>query len=127
MFSDYKMHTLSVPENNKLDRIDTGFKKQFSFRTPTLRNLRFTAPYMHNGTLPSLKKVLEFYEDLSFKKSRNIHIKANTVDSLAQNLTLRVKDMNAIISFLNTLNDDSFDKHIPEKVPSGLHVGGNID
>ncbi|TYA74725.1 cytochrome-c peroxidase [Seonamhaeicola marinus] len=127
MFSDYKMHVLSVPENTKLDSIDTGFEAQFSFRTPTLRNLRFTAPYMHNGTLVSLEKVLEFYEDLSFKKSRNPNIEAIQVDTLAQNLNLRMKDMSLIISFLNTLNDESFDKTVPKQVPSGLQVGGNID
>ncbi len=127
MFSDYKMHVLSVPENEKLIKIDSGFQQQFSFRTPTLRNLRFTAPYMHNGTLTTLEKVLEFYEDLTFKKSRNPNIKVTLIDTLAQKLTLRVKDMALIISFLNTLNDDSFDKTVPKKVPSGLHVGGNIN
>ena len=34
--------------------------------------------------------------------------------------------MNLIISFLNTLNDDSFDKSEPYAVPSGLPVGGNL-
>ncbi|MCF7569062.1 cytochrome-c peroxidase [Sabulilitoribacter arenilitoris] len=126
MFSDYKIHTLSVPENDKLDKVDDGFEKQFGFRTPTLRNLRFTTPYMHNGTLPNLKMVLEFYEDLSFNKSRNIEVATNAIDTLAKNLTLKVKDMSSIISFLNTLNDEGFDKTIPEKVPSGLQVGGNI-
>ncbi len=127
MFSDFKMHVLSVPENEKLDSIDRGFENQFAFRTPTLRNLRFTAPYMHNGTLPTLEKVLEFYEDLTFKKSRNPNIDATKIDTLAKDLTLRMKDMSLIISFLNTLNDDGFDKTVPESVPSGLQVGGNID
>lgn len=126
MFSDYKIHTLSVPENDKLTKIDDGFEQQFGFRTPTLRNLRFTAPYMHNGTLANLKMVLEFYEDLSFGKSRNPEVAINKIDTLAKNLTIKVKDMSAIISFLNTLNDENFDKTIPEKVPSGLEVGGDI-
>lgn len=127
MFSDYKIHTLSVPENDKLTKVDDGFEQQFGFRTPTLRNLRFTAPYMHNGTLPNLKMVLEFYEDLSFNKSRNPEVDINTIDTLAKDLTLKVKDMSSIISFLNTLNDEGFDKTIPEKVPSGLKVGGDIE
>ena len=127
MFSDYKIHTLSVPENDKLTKVDDGFEQQFGFRTPTLRNLRFTAPYMHNGTLPNLKMVLEFYEDLSFNKSRNTEVASNTIDTLAKNLTIKVKDMSSIISFLNTLNDNSFDKTIPKNVPSGLEVGGDIE
>lgn len=126
MFSDYKIHTLSVPENDKLPKVDDGFEQQFGFRTPTLRNLRFTAPYMHNGMLSNLKKVLEFYEDLSFNKSRNKDVATNKIDTLAKNLTIKVKDMSSIISFLNTLNDENFDRTIPIKVPSGLEVGGNI-
>lgn len=126
MFSDYKTHTLSVPENDKLTKVDDGFEQQFGFRTPSLRNLRFTAPYMHNGTLANLTEVLEFYEDLSFNKSRNSAVATNTIDTLAKKLTIRVKDMSSIISFLNTLNDEDFDKSIPEKLPSGLKVGGNI-
>lgn len=126
MFSDYKIHTLSVPENDKLTIADDGFEKQFGFRTPSLRNLRYTAPYMHNGMLPNLNAVLEFYEDLSFNKSRNTEVAANTVDTLAKKLTIKVKDMSSIISFLNTLNDEDFDKTIPENLPSGLQVGGYI-
>lgn len=37
-----------------------------------------------------------------------------------------MKDFDPIISFLNTLNDDNFNKTIPEIVPSGLKVGGDI-
>jgi len=32
-----------------------------SFKTPGLRNIAQTAPYMHNGAFPSLEKVLAFY------------------------------------------------------------------
>ncbi|GMM89036.1 cytochrome-c peroxidase [Vibrio fortis] len=31
------------------------------FRTPSLRYTKYTAPYMHNGTLPTLESVIEFY------------------------------------------------------------------
>lgn len=127
MFSDYKIHVLSVPENDKLTKVDDGFEQQFGFRTVTLRNLRFTNPYMHNGTLPTLEKVVEFYEDLKLKKTRNPEVAVNQIDTLARNLTIAMKDFGPIISFLNTLNDNSFDKTIPESVPSGLMVGGDIE
>lgn len=126
MFSDYKMHVLGAPENNKLARPDAGFKDTFAFRTPTLRNLRFTPPYMHNGSLSSLKKVLEFYEDIANGKERNEHVSVQKYDPFVRELDLSVKEMSQIISFLNTLNDTDFDKTIPERVPSGLAVGGNI-
>lgn len=126
MFSDYKMHVLGVPENTKLVEPDSGFEGRYAFRTASLRNLRFTAPYMHNGSLTNLQKVLEFYEDISFGKSRNPLVLKEQFDPLTKELNLSVKEMGPIISFLNTLNDSNFDKSIPEKVPSGLPVGGDI-
>lgn len=127
MFSDYKMHVLGTPENGKLPKPDAGVQDTFAFRTPSLRNLRFTAPYMHNGSLQSLKRVLEFYEDISNGKVRNPNVPADRYDPFVRELELSVKEMSLIISFLNTLNDDNFDKVIPESVPSGLPVGGNIE
>jgi cytochrome c peroxidase len=127
MFSDYKPHVLGVPENRKLPAPDAGIGDSFAFRTPTLRNLRFTAPYMHNGSLKNLQRVLEFYEDIANGKERNPHVPKEGFDPFVRELKLSVKEMSLIISFLNTLNDDSFDKEIPQSVPSGLPVGGNID
>ncbi|MGB5555269.1 MAG: cytochrome c peroxidase [Flavobacteriaceae bacterium] len=127
MFSDYKMHVIGVPENPKLGYVDAGFKDTFAFRTPSLRNLRFTAPYMHNGSLQNLQRVLEFYEDVSNGKVRNTNITKEKFDPFISDLRLSVKEMSLIISFLNTLNDENFNKEIPDKVPSGLTVGGNID
>lgn len=80
---------------------------------------------MHNGSLPTLKKVLEFYEDISVDKQRNEYVAVHKYDPpFVRELNLSVKEMSLIISFLNTLNDDSFDRSIPDKVPSGLAVGG---
>jgi len=126
MFSDFKMHVLGVPENEKLLEPDSGFEARFAFRTASLLNLRFTAPYMHNGSMNSLQRVLEFYEDISFGKSRNPSVSKEDFDPLVKELNLSVKEMAPIISFLNTLNDPNFDRSIPESVPSGLPVGGNI-
>lgn len=126
MFSDYQPHVLGVPQNGKLPTPDTGIQDSFQFRTPTLRNLRFTAPYMHNGSLPTLRQVLEFYEDIANGKERNPLVPKEQYDPFVRELNLSVKEMSLIISFLNTLNDDDFSKVLPEAVPSGLAVGGNI-
>ncbi len=126
MFSDYNTHVLGIPENDKLMEPDSGANGSFAFRTASLRNLRFTAPYMHNGSLKTLKNVLEFYEDISFGKTRNPLITKDQFDPLVKELNLSVKEMGPIISFLNTLNDSDFDKDIPDAVPSGLPVAGNI-
>ncbi|MFK7922826.1 MAG: cytochrome-c peroxidase [Bacteroidia bacterium] len=125
MFSDYQKHVLGVPKSDKLDTPDVGIDSSFAFRTPSLRNLRFTSPYMHNGSFYSLRRVLEFYEDIADGKMRNPNVSKDQVDPLIKGIELRVMEMSPILSFLNTLNDDSFDKSQPETVPSGLPVGGN--
>ena len=126
MFSDYKMHILSVDDNTKLEFLDTGIDSTYAFRTPSLRNLRYTAPYMHNGSLQDLQAVLEFYEDISNGNSKNVNVPVKNIDSLARQIQIKVMDMSFIISFLNSLNSEDFDKEIPESVPSGLTVGGDI-
>ena len=35
----------------------------FAFKTPTLRNVSLTAPYMHNGVFSTLKEVMDFYKN----------------------------------------------------------------
>lgn len=126
MFSDYKEHVLAVPENKKLNEPDKGLNDTYAFRTPTLRNLRFTAPYMHNGRFKSLEEVLEFYEDVAAGRNINSNISTSELDPLINQINIKVRDMPAIISFLNTLSDDSFSKEVPESVPSGLSVGGDV-
>ena len=126
MFSDFKTHVMGVPEQEKLKSPDDGFENKYAFRTPSLRNLRFTYPYMHNGKLKTLENVLEFYEDLSGGKIANPSVKPARIDPLVDNLKVDFKDIPFIIEFLTSLNDDRFDKSIPARVPSRLKVGGNI-
>jgi cytochrome c peroxidase len=127
MFSDFKTHALGIVDNEKLGFEDKGINDTYAFRTPTLRNLRFTAPYMHNGKLKTLQEVLEFYEDLTGEKiSKNSHIRNDQLDPLLKDLRVEFKNIRLIIEFLNSLNDSDYDKTIPERVPSGLKVGGDI-
>lgn len=57
MFSDFATHVLGVPDNPKLPASDTGVNRTYAFRTPSLRNLGGTAPYMHNGHVAALDDV----------------------------------------------------------------------
>ncbi|HAK76097.1 MAG TPA: cytochrome-c peroxidase [Runella sp.] len=127
MLSDYQLHTLGVPDNEKLPETDAGVDNRYRFRTPTLRNLRYTAPYMHSGKLRTLEHVLEFYEDLSGDKIRNPNVTKAQLDPLLNSLKVSFKDISNIVEFLNTLNDEGFDRSIPKRVPSGLKVAGNLN
>jgi cytochrome c peroxidase len=123
MFSDYALHILSVPDNPKVPS-DAGANGSYAFRTPGLRNLRLTAPYMHNGSFATLEQVLDFYERIGGRRSQNAHVASGALDGNLRRLN--DNDKAAIISFLGALNDDSFDKTIPASVPSGLRPGGNL-
>ncbi len=123
MFSDYKPHVLGVPDNRRLPESDSGIKATpYAFRTASLRNLAFTAPYMHSGVFETLEEVLDFYDDAP----ENPNVGRRQVDPLVRRLDDPDDEAQAIIEFLNALNDNLFDKTIPSSVPSGLTPGGRI-
>jgi cytochrome c peroxidase len=68
LFTDNKFHNLGVGMNPEGELTDSGRFTVTSqqadmgaFRTPTLRNIAQTAPYMHDGSFKTLKDVVDFY------------------------------------------------------------------
>jgi len=65
IFSDEKLHNTGVfvesgdPGRYNITGTDAD---RGAFKTPTLRNLSLTAPYMHDGSLATLEEVIEFYD-----------------------------------------------------------------
>jgi cytochrome c peroxidase len=78
-------------------------------RTPSLRNISYTAPYMHDGSRATLIDAIADYEDRA-------DIEVNIGDD----------DFNDISVFLRALDSDEFYQGKPVMVPSGLTVGGDI-
>jgi cytochrome c peroxidase len=114
MLSDYQVHVLGVPDNPALGERDSGAEQRFAFRTPTLRNLGHTAPYMHGGTFDHVDTVVaDFY-----RRPGN----ARGVDPLLSRVAVE-SNGNFITAFLATL-DGTFDRTVPRAVPSGLPPGG---
>ncbi len=128
MFSDFKLHVLGVPDNPKLPKSDAGAEDTYAFRTASLRNLAFTAPYMHSGVFPTLEDVLEFYDDVTDRRGddRNQYVGREQLDPLLRRLRGVDDDDDDLLAFLRALSDEGFDKTIPARVPSGLPVGGRI-
>src|SRR3712207_5599400 len=67
-FTDNQFHNLGVPQEGVLKE-DLGRyavtrlqKDRGAFKTPTLRSIVETAPYMHDGVFKPLEEVLEFYD-----------------------------------------------------------------
>lgn len=125
MLSDFDLHTLSVPNNGVNDM---GANGDYDFRTPSLRNIALTGPYMHNGVFDDLEEVLEFYDDISRGNgnSQNNNVNDNQIANDARNLNLNNNQIDDIVAFLETLTDRSFDTSIPASVPSNLQVPINI-
>jgi cytochrome c peroxidase len=72
------------------------------FKTPALRNIAKTAPYMHNGAFPDLKSVLDFYNK-GGGEGLGLNVPNQTLSS--KPLELTDSEMKDIIAFLNSLTD----------------------
>lgn len=86
----------------------------YAFRTPTVRNIALTAPYMHNGIYHTLKEVLDFYND-GGGIGQGIALVNQTLPSERLNLTEGEK--RSIISFLKKLTDTAVAHKLPIALP----------
>ncbi|MBC5862260.1 cytochrome-c peroxidase [Flavobacterium turcicum] len=73
-----------------------------AFKTPTLRNVALTAPYMHNGVFKSLEEVVVFYNE-GGGAGTGIAVDNQTLPSDKLNLT--AKEQKALVAFMKTLTD----------------------
>ncbi len=85
-----------------------------SFKTPTVRNIALTAPYMHNGALTSLKEVMDFY-DSGGGAGMGLDVPNQTLPADRLNLTEEEKD--DIIAFMQSLTDTTTTYSAPESLP----------
>jgi cytochrome c peroxidase len=74
-----------------------------TFKTPTLRNLKYTQPYFHNGSLHTLEEVLSAMIDLSAAAQAGRVREAD--DELAK-IKITNADISPLVAFLNSLNED---------------------
>ncbi len=81
------------------------------FRTPSLRNIALTAPYMHDGRFQTLEQVLEHYGNhgkSAFPFQDVLIAQAGFPMGNGQNAKLTTYHKKAIIRFLQTLTDTAF-------------------
>lgn len=77
-------------------------ERKFFFKTPTVRNIALTAPYMHNGVYQTLEEVVDFY-DRGGGAGMGIELEHQTLP--ADRLHLSEEEKQDIIAFLKTLTD----------------------
>ena len=82
-------------------RITQNKRDSLLFKVPSLRNLSYTYPYMHDGRFTKLSEVLQHY-------TSNLDANSNMSKELKQLILLTPNEKVDLISFLLTLNDRSF-------------------
>ncbi|MGB4959436.1 MAG: cytochrome c peroxidase [Saprospiraceae bacterium] len=111
LFTDNLFHNNGLdiqPSQNGLSET-TGFSYDLGkFKTPTLRNIELTGPYMHDGRYLTLEEVIDFYSE-GVKVSSTIDPLMKQAHRGGINLTAREKK--ELIAFLKTLTDQTFIKN----------------
>ncbi|MCI5073547.1 cytochrome c peroxidase [Oricola sp.] len=143
-FSDYRFHNIGTPENLALREtngvepgtVDDGLLanpaiddpgERGKFRTPTLRNVAVTGPYMHNGVFEDLRTVILFYNQYNTKsETRRINPETGetfapppvpdtlAVKELTHGPALDDKRVDALVAFLKTLTDARYEHLLDE-------------
>jgi cytochrome c peroxidase len=92
---------VSAAKANDLGRYEITQDPQdrWKYKTPTLRNISLTAPYMHNGSLTTLREVVEFYNRGG--------VANENLDPLIKPLQLTEAEIDDLTAFLQTLTGDN--------------------
>jgi len=110
-FNESELEIIGVPKSNKNQKLDTDLgrytiyhtdARKGAFKTPTVRNISKTAPYMHNGAYNTLEEVLDFYNQ-GGGKGLGFDVPHQTLPF--DHLDLSEKEIKDIIAFLKTLSD----------------------
>ncbi|MFT5878676.1 MAG: cytochrome c peroxidase [Dokdonia sp.] len=117
LFSSYGFANNGLPKDTTLNDLGKyGFTKnetdRLKFKIPSLRNLSYTYPYMHDGRFDMLHEVLNHYTHLKPGDSPE--------PELQTALSLTSKDKADLIAFLFTLNDKAFVFDSKNKYPREL-------
>ncbi|WP_121364618.1 cytochrome-c peroxidase [Flavobacterium limicola] len=111
-FIKSESEVLGVPDKHKKLDADLGkfelTKAEIhrnSFKTPTIRNVELTAPYMHNGVFKTLEEVIDFYND-GGGNGLGFNLQNQTLPEDKLNLTELEKKQ--LIAFMKTLTDKKY-------------------
>lgn len=111
LFTDNKFHNNGIGQGRLV--ADEGRQKitlspldNRKFKTPSLRNLKYTAPYMHDGRFFDLNAVMTHYTS-QVKESATLDSLLRT-PSGTTGIELTPVEVDHILLFLNTLNDENF-------------------
>ena len=143
VFTNFEYHNIGVPENkalramNGVKVLDEGLfqhpdvndpAQRGKFRTPTLRNVAVTGPYMHNGVFEDLRTVVLFYNKFNSKAAKR-QINPETGEpwgdpEIAENISMDLltvgpalddQRIDALVAFMKTLTDQRYEHLLKAK------------
>ncbi len=160
LLSDQKFYNIAVPQigdgKGREQPFDYGRAREtgnecdrYAFRTPPLRNVALSGPWMHNGAFNTLEAVIRHHlnpaeslqkydpsqlsvllQDTCQDQPEVIaEILASKSNFATQEATLTDKEIQDLLAFLDAFTSPSginLENTIPSSVPSGLPVGGNL-
>jgi cytochrome c peroxidase len=161
LLTDQKFHNIAVPQigdgKGKEQPFDLGRAREtgndcdrYAFRTPPLRNVAITGPWMHDGAFTTLEatvrhhlnpaaslqnydpsQLTELMRDTCQDQPETIAaiLQWYTQDNPSEGAQLSEREFQQLLAFLDAFTSPSaldLSHTIPDSVPSGLQVGGNI-
>jgi len=161
LLTDQEFHNIAVPQigdgKGREQPFDLGRAREtgndcdrYAFRTPPLRDIAITGPWMHDGAFTTLEAAVRHHLNptaslQNYDPSQLSELMVDTCQNQSETLAAIMKwystrnasegvqlsdeEMQQILAFLNSLTSPSaldMSNTIPDSVPSGLPVGGNL-
>jgi cytochrome c peroxidase len=100
LFTDHQFHNIGLKDNTDLGKERETYleKDRGKFKTPTLRNIELTPPFMHDGSISTLEDVIRFYDEGGIDHPIN-------KDPRIRPLHLTQQEKNDLLQFLESLTD----------------------
>jgi cytochrome c peroxidase len=105
-FTDEAFHCLGVSDDPGRSAVTKDSKDLASFKTPTLREVARTGPYMHNGSVATLAEVVEYYD-----KGGQPH---PNLDEKMKPLSLTAGEKADLVAFMEALSGTVVEGAAPE-------------
>ena len=97
-FTDESFHNIGLKTDDLgRGKFEQGAHFRYAFKTPGLRNVALTGPYMHDGSLSTLRDVVQFYNQGGQRREG--------IDAQMQPLRLTAEEVDELIAFMESLTD----------------------
>jgi len=122
-YGDNEFEVIGVPKNKLNKELDADSGRYHiskntihlaSFKTPGIRNIELTAPYMHNGIYTTLEEVIDFYKKGG---GAGLGIEVHNQTLPFDSLQLNVIEITNLKKFLVSLTDKTFKASVPKTLP----------